>query len=242
MLFRSTPPHGGRPRRAVCVSAHRRRFDPRPRTGGDADAPAHAAGPAVFRSTPPRGGRPRSPARAMRDGWFRSTPPRGGRPTRPMLRPRSQRVSIHAPARGATPQFGMPDHAVHGFDPRPRAGGDLRVAAASLAATRFDPRPRAGGDRASRSIVPALNGFDPRPRAGGDVRLEHRGMRPIDVSIHAPARGATQASTSSRLAVQLFRSTPPRGGRRACIGAADALPSGFDPRPRAGGDCLSTNS
>ena len=55
-------------------------------------------------------------------------------------------------------------------------------------------------------------GFNPRPRAGGDD--DFKMFKPgEEVSIHAPARGATRPRRTSR-----------------------PLPGCFNPRPRAGGD------
>ena len=84
-----------------------------------------------------------------------------------------------------------------------------------------------------------VSSFNPRPRAGGDpddTRLPALG----DVSIHAPARGATRywlnhgilrlcfnprPRAGGRLSLvrfcnylNLFQSTPPRGGATACVG------------------------
>ncbi len=56
-----------------------------------------------------------------------------------------------------------------------------------------------------------------------------------DVSIHAPARGATQRSANTGMP-STFQSTPPRGGRRSAASDPQTSPC-FNPRPRAGGDC-----
>ena len=76
----------------------------------------------------------------------------------------------------------------------------------------FDPRPREGGDRV-RAVLAAFHRgcFDPRPREGGDV-IQRQAPVLLDVSIHAPARGATQQVRQPRR-IAGFRSTPPRGGR-----------------------------
>ena len=78
------------------------RFDPRPREGGDAAASALPGSDAGFRSTPPRRGRPatRPPFRATTHVSIHApakgaTPPSAAAAT---ARP----VSIHAPAKGAT--------------------------------------------------------------------------------------------------------------------------------------------
>ncbi len=129
----------------------------------------------MFQSTPPRGGRRRDDlswamvsihARAGGDHGirhrFQSTPPRGGRPRQRSFNPRPRaggdmsvscetRVSIHAPARGATE---MP---MDEFDPC--RGATLQC---------FNPRPRAGGDQVDAGRLMVSISFNPRPRAGGD--------------------------------------------------------------------------
>ena len=99
-------------------------FNPRPRVGGDGNPQGDERYVGVFQSTPPRGGRPSHPDYAIAHCWFQSTPPRGGRPieidfTRREIKFQSTpprggrrllgakaalafRVSIHAPAWGAT--------------------------------------------------------------------------------------------------------------------------------------------
>ena len=146
-VFRSTPPHGGRRsvrlglRLGCLVSIHapawratagrrprsgaHRRFDPRPRDGGRRWELRDALRLPRFRSTPPRGGRHGSPSMDAARASFRSTPPRGGRP-RIVVRPAACRVSIHAPARGATSSASATRSGRLCFDPRPREGGDAQ--------------------------------------------------------------------------------------------------------------------
>ena len=52
--------------------------------------------------------------------------------------------------------------------------------------------------------------LDPRPREGGDPRARGRGGR-LDVSIHAPARGATEQLSTSRRPVNVSIHAPARG-------------------------------
>ena len=145
---------------------------------------------------------------------FQSTPPRGGRRACGSTIRRLDRVSIHAPARGATSCLAgiIQDH--HGFNPRPRAGGDFLVYHDLASFLCFNPRPRAGGDINRPKTNTTLHCFNPRPRAGGDgiFRLS---CVPSGVSIHAPARGATLSALPSS-SERVFQSTPPRGGRRIC--------------------------
>jgi len=79
-------------------------FNPRPRTGGD-----------------------------LKAEWilkqllcFNPRPRTGGDPSFPELQP-VPRVSIHAPARGATLSFAIHPRRFDSFNPRPRTGGDLKT-------------------------------------------------------------------------------------------------------------------
>ncbi len=143
-------------------------------------------------------------------------------------------VSIHAPARGATniqagktlegkfqstpPRGGRRCYFFNatrqhsGFNPRPRAGGDSTLGMKPTTTFCFNPRPRAGGDTGSAGSATTMTGFNPRPRAGGDGVVCGPLQDTIDVSIHAPARGAT-SYPSTLLRRRWFQSTPPRGGR-----------------------------
>ena len=147
------------------------------------------------------------------------------------------RVSIHAPARGATSRGSRPLASFHGFDPRPCERGDAPACQKNrLPARCFDPRPCERGDHHGKNGAIYVFRFDPRPCERGDVRiarmrLEFSGFDPrpcergdcstlrqamcarcfdprpcergdqqivarvndvqLNVSIHAPARGAT---------------------------------------------------
>ena len=146
----------------------------------------------MFQSTPPRGGRRCGQGPCQVGEGFNPRPRAGG----DVLLTGGElpdAVSIHAPARGATPHPTPPHHRSTGFNPRPRAGGDLY------------PRRRPG----------SLRRFNPRPRAGGDVDATE-GAAVWIVSIHAPARGATFVLLFALPPTCTFQSTPPRGGRLFC--------------------------
>ena len=144
----------------------------------------------MFQSTPPRGGRLKRATWSEHPRQFQSTPPRGGR--RFTISPRVAiiRVSIHAPARGATPycQF----HCLY-----------RRV---SIHA------PARGATSQTLSGAPVTVSFQSTPPRGGRQRSGWNGKGLWVVSIHAPARGATLYSVTSFLS-HAFQSTPPRGGR-----------------------------
>ncbi len=122
------------------------------------------------------------------------------------------RVSIHAPAWGATPAVLSGTHAAAVSIHAPAWGATATSTRSTRRHACFNPRPRVGGDPA------------PRRRAGRHP-----------VSIHAPAWGATAAVQIAVLDPS-FQSTPPRGGRPACADNVASTRSCFNPRPRVGGD------
>ena len=170
------------------------------------------------------------------------------------------RVSIHAPARGATLGCRSCSSAMARFQSTPPRGGRLRSVPAVWQQMFQSTPPRGGRRYGSRTQLIAIMSFNPRPRAGGDAGPTVLATASI-VSIHAPARGATAVelrspdgyefqSTPPRggrlsavplrsIGMAAFQSTPPRGGRRRAE-ASDRSASGcFNPRPRAGGDSSS---
>ena len=166
--------------------------------------------PRLFQSTPPRGGRRSSFSHSNRSTLFQSTPPRGGR--RKWLRRHRDRCIS--------------------FNPRPRAGGDLRGRHMVMGGGVSIHAPARGATHSASGQHHVRYCFNPRPRAGGDqCRIRGRTSRPV--SIHAPARGAT-AVKQSTFNVWGFQSTPPRGGRRAS-GFSISAASRFQSTPPRGG-------
>ena len=80
-----------------------------------------------FQSTLPRGERLGSLIRKYSSDLFQSTLPRGERLHAGQSDPCVPRVSIHAPARGATGLNLMSAYPTLGFNPRSREGSDCRV-------------------------------------------------------------------------------------------------------------------
>ena len=166
-------------------------------------------------------------------------------------------VSIHAPARGATMPASLLIVTCPSFNPRPRAGGDTPVIEVFRSGDEFQSTPPRGGRRRLSALVAHYSSFNPRPRAGGDsrrtawrrasitfqstpprggrraVRRPHRSL--LGVSIHAPARGATQSRMLTSRPLAGFNPRPRAGGDRR-LSALVAHYSSFNPRPRAGGD------
>mgnify|MGYP005758370039 CR=1 FL=1 len=99
-------------------------------------------------------------------------------------------ISIHAPARGATPEPEQLELELYYFYPRSRKGSDARQILSVSIPRDFYPRSRKGSD--------IIYGQNP---------AIHR------ISIHAPARGATPEGKEGT-SPQIFLSTLPQGERR----------------------------
>ena len=122
---------------------------------------------------------------------FQSTHPRGVRPGRGRRDGQGAGVSIHAPAWGATEADDKRIAEEMSFNPRTRVGCDLRPASRSRSPASFNPRTRVGCDAANAAGKRSRMRFQsthPRGvRRAGNLR-EGAGTQ---VSIHAPAWGAT---------------------------------------------------
>ena len=90
--------------------------------------------------------------------------------------------------------------------------GRLRPAAQPYSC--FDPRARMGRDHRSGGSSETPSGFDPRARMGRDCRRASVQPHCRNVSIHAPAWGATLQRPAVFVAISMaFRSTRPHGAR-----------------------------
>ena len=169
LRFQSAPPRGGRydchhslarcrgvsiraPAWGVIRNPPRcpqpiRRFNPRPRVGGDLI--------------------PRfQPSSRLR---FQSAPPRGGRFHRHYHNPKAEEVSIRAPAWGAIKVVPLPTIEVAVSIRAPAWGAILRHRRWEPRWRSFNPRPRVGGDNSERVPWNCVGSFNPRPRVGGDL-------------------------------------------------------------------------
>ena len=77
-------------------------------------------------------------------------------------------VSIHAPARGATPATLLVDAQAPSFNPRAREGRDTLQGKPSLTARCFNPRAREGRDIFVFVVINTMASFNPRAREGRD--------------------------------------------------------------------------
>jgi len=187
--FQSTRPHGARHPRFHHTIPPLGRFNPRARTGRDVkrDRPHFEAG--AFQSTRPHG------ARQGRGGEGQG----------------HHRVSIHAPARGATGPMEPNRVRFRGFNPRARTGRDMSRLSNSYSTEFQSTRPHGARRAATAGSTTAPPRFNPRARTGRD-RLAAQSLLPRSVSIHAPARGATMFTPATR-SPELFQSTRPHGAR-----------------------------
>ena len=76
-------------------------------------------------------------------------------------------------------------------NPRARTGRDLLECADHTTYTGFNPRARTGRDLLECADHTTYTGFNPRARTGRDIPSGWDLFVSSDVSIHAPARGAT---------------------------------------------------
>ena len=120
---------------------------------------------------------------------FQSTLPRGERRRQGNARTYPCQVSIHAPAWGATssPRWSRETPTFQSTLPRGERPSREECGYPSAC---FNPRSRVGSDSAHPSAVACGCSFNPRSRVGSD-RGWRSILKPIIVSIHAPAWGAT---------------------------------------------------
>ena len=211
-------------------------FDPRPRTGSD-DRHLLADHMPVreFRSTPPHGELRDSYAGGRSGGLFRSTPPHGERRVARHRRTRRQTVSIHAPARGATRREKACYRSVVVSIHAPARGATRCCAKTVRSLLAFRSTPPHG----ERQGIAATSGlgrpcFDPRPRTGSDHPRKHCSAS-CDVSIHAPARGATRGGRGEDRSGTVSIHAPARGATNMWWVTIRRLLC-FAPRPRTGSD------
>ena len=67
--------------------------------------------------------------------------------------------------------------------------------------------------------------FNPRSREGSDRAASSNKEKRYQISIHAPARGATTAWLPPVLTATTFQSTLPRGERQVCLNEVISLPA-----------------
>ena len=182
-------PARGATERSIAPYRAFQNFNPRSREGSDPLPVTTNAISPIFQSTLPRGERLLSIILNFPRLIFQSTLPRGERRQYPDITDIVFEISIHAPARGAT-------SAKNDF----RCGSGISIHAPARGATRMNYRnlpdivfqstlPR--GERPTRFFLTSSSyNFNPRSREGSDCS-PCDSISIVDISIHAPARGAT---------------------------------------------------
>ena len=122
------------------------------------------------------------------------------------------------------------------FNPRTRRGCDGKFTFFITLEHCFNPRTRRGCDYASASIYPITDPFQSTHPQG--VRRPRFPVchRQKQVSIHAPAGGATIIAVSAIALFHLFQSTHPQGVRPRTPATAPCPRTCFNPRTRRGCD------
>ena len=123
---------------------------------------------------------------------------------------RRRNVSIHAPARGATTNGAMSHACICGFNSRTREGCDHWEQLEFRVTIGFNSRTREGCDgiEGERSGLWEVSIHAPARGATSQVKLL---AKIIKVSIHAPARGATQRRERMRHGAYSFNSRTREG-------------------------------
>ena len=144
------------------------------------------------------------------------------------------KISIHAPARGATLNVFAHSLAFLDFNPRSREGSDERFAWRwSEDVKYFNPRSREGSDLncKARQYLQYISIHAPaRGATNTGLFDELKG----NISIHAPARGATSTMDLQAMS-KVFQSTLPRGERHN-VDTKKSSFFNFNPRSREGSD------
>ena len=169
------------------------------------------------------------------------------------------KISIHAPARGATGTKRVIKNVASYFNPRSREGSDLGYNVSGILYRYFNPRSREGSDEKFAFDTSSCNISIHAPARGATCSTPPK--LPIDhISIHAPARGATCSVNSDSatfsnfnprsregsdyaeclilLMFHVFQSTLPRGERRHYRKQTYKILCDFNPRSREGSDVL----
>ena len=77
------------------------------------------------------------------------------------------------------------------FNPRSREGSDVCFRVDEWLTINFNPRSREGSDGFHQIVSISQRHFNPRSREGSDIVQALAYAFHMDISIHAPARGAT---------------------------------------------------
>ena len=168
--------------------------------------------------------------------WFKfqSTLPRRERRTGIRPQARTDDISIHAPAKGATGIL-LHDNIFFRFQstlPRRERRNDFRSGSCVFIISIHAP---AKGATQVFPGVPVVFDISIHAPAKGATSFHFRCVQRATISIHAPAKGATSIGISLLMTVYGFQSTLPRR-ERLSLAFISAASQYFNPRSREGSD------
>ena len=188
-----------------------------------------------FQSTRPRGARPLSRRLFPWTKKFQSTRPRGARrrSSSSVIKPRDfnprarvgrdrqlhdchlcGRISIHAPAWGATTPYCTPAQLFMISIHAPAWGATNANFPDKLSLRYFNPRARVGRDPPTNAPCGLRRNFNPRARVGRDCSKPQQPQGAYKFQSTRP-RGARHTSFIGIMLFEVFQSTRPRGARRS---------------------------
>ena len=258
-VFQSTLPR--RERRPAngrfrCAPPH---FNPRSREGSDIFRLPQSIRSDISIHAPAKGA-----TRELRDAdeWevlFQSTLPRRERLERKLHNKQTDIISIHAPAKGATSrptsisstaafQSTLPRRERPPTQATPTARHDtfqstlprrerhvVRAVSVKYDSVFQSTLPRRERRVCACGVRVLAFYFNPRSREGSDQRPQQAAAQGAEISIHAPAKGATSRIMSIASTVSIFQSTLPRRerrGRSAHCGTSSTFQSTLPRRER----------
>ena len=147
----------------------------------------------LFQFTPLREGRPTEITRRRKSTLFQFTPLREGRRALTSATVSTDRISIHAPPRGAThPSHGQKqERRLFQFTPLREGRRASRQGQPGQCTFQFTPL-REGRRLNSGAATMSAFYFNSRPSARGDGQAVLHVHNQLSISIHAPPRGATR--------------------------------------------------
>ena len=191
LRFQSTLP---RRERRSCASISENdiaNFNPRSREGSDFRTLFRLLAYVIFQSTLPRRERRKSGSQCCYGTEISIHAPAKGATTWEYRTTQKLRISIHAPAKGATYTNAYYNCRRWYFNPRSREGSDKVMDSESFKISHFNPRSREGSDFSGRFILYFFYIFQSTlPRRERHLSTISCNVS-TDISIHAPAKGAT---------------------------------------------------
>ena len=193
-----------------------------------------------FQSTRPRGARRLIPGPASAAGRVSIHAPAWGATRQACRKERLARGSIHAPAWGATRSPCWPSPASGSFNPRARVGRDLKICMAPDRPRVFQStRPRGARPDRWYGILRWTNGFNPRARVGRDLSNFPTFSHYVKFQSTRP-RGARRFDTAQSAWEWIVSIHAPAWGATPLPARWPRGAARFNPRARVGRDCSST--